>query len=233
MRVTGGRHELKHYINYADFLQLRSRLIHIASPDENAKDGNGYRVRSLYFDNYSDKALGEKLDGVNEREKFRLRLYNDDASFIRLEKKSKINSMCFKKNALITSQECSRLLSGQYEVLKVNGAPLLMELYAKMHYQLLRPKIIVDYEREAYVFPAGNVRITLDYDLRASSNTGGFLDSEIDTYPIPGTFLLEVKYDNFLPEIIRNMVTLTSRRSTAFSKYAVTRITQNIGGIIS
>lgn len=89
MRESRGRHELKHYINYADVLQLRSRLLFVASLDENAAEGNGYRVKSLYFDNFNDKALKEKIDGVNEREKFRLRRYNDDKSFIRLEKKSK------------------------------------------------------------------------------------------------------------------------------------------------
>lgn len=102
MRDTGGRHELKHYINYADLLQLRTRLSSVARPDGNAKSGSGYRVRSLYFDNYADKALREKINGVDEREKFRFRLYNDDASFIRLEKKSKRGGLYFKESAIIT-----------------------------------------------------------------------------------------------------------------------------------
>lgn len=224
MRESRGRHELKHYINYADVLQLRSRLPFVADVDENAKEGNGYRVKSLYFDNYNDKALKEKIDGVNEREKFRLRFYHDDTSLIRLEKKSKRNGLSYKESAIITVDACKRLLEGDLEALKENRDPLCMELYTKMYYQQLRPKNIVDYQREAYVYPVGNVRVTIDYDIRTSSNVHDFLKSHPVPIPVPGVYILEVKYDSFLPEIIRGVVSLSSRRSTAFSKYAVTRI---------
>lgn len=224
MSESRGRHELKLYINYADVLQLRSRLPFIAGLDKNAADGKGYRVKSLYFDNYNDKVLKEKMDGVNEREKFRLRLYNNDTSFIRLEKKSKKNGLCFKESAVITKDECARLLDGDLTVLKENGNPLCLELYAKMHCQLLRAKNIVDYQREAFTYPVGNVRITIDYDLRTSNNVYDFLAAKAMPVPISGVYVLEVKYDNFLPEIIRGMISLSSRRSIAFSKYAVTRI---------
>ena len=224
MRESKGRHELKHYINYADVLQLRSRLSSVASVDKNAVDGKSYQVKSLYFDNYSDKVLKEKIDGVNEREKFRLRLYNDKTSFIRLEKKSKKDSICFKESATLTEAECRRLLDGDLDVLKERKDHLCLELYTKMHYQQLRAKNIVGYKREAYIYPMGNVRVTLDYDIRTSSNIHDFLVPEAATVPISGVYILEVKYDNFLPEIIRGMVSLSSRRSTAFSKYAATRI---------
>lgn len=224
MRESRGRHELKHYINYADVLQLRSRLSFVADVDKNAAEGNGYRVKSLYFDNYNDKVLMEKIDGVNEREKFRLRLYNDDTTFIRLEKKSKKNGVCFKESTVMTADECTRLLDGDIAILKENGKRLCQELYAKMHYQQLRAKNIVDYQREAFIYPMGNVRITLDYDIRTSSDVHDFLKPEPVPIPISGVYILEVKYDSFLPEIIRGMVSLSSRRSTAFSKYAATRI---------
>lgn len=224
MSESRGRHELKHYINNADVLQLRSRLPFVASLDKNAAEGNGYRVKSLYFDNYNDKVLKAKIDGINEREKFRLRLYNDDTSFIRLEKKSKKSGICFKESAIITADECTRLLDGDFAVLKENGNQLCQELYAKMHYQQLRVKNIVDYQRDAFIYSAGNVRITLDYDIRTSINVHDFLKPEPIPIPIPGIYILEVKYDSFLPEIIRGLVSLSSRRSTAFSKYAVTRI---------
>ena len=224
MSESIGRHELKHYINYADVIQLRSRLPFVASLDENSVEGNGYRVKSLYFDNYNDKVLKEKIDGINEREKFRLRLYNNDTSFIRLEKKSKKNSICFKDSAIITAKECSRLLDGDISMLKENGNSLCLELYAKMKYQQLRAKNIVDYRREAFVYHMGNARVTLDYDIRTTNNVHDFLKPEQVPVPISGIYILEVKYDSFLPEIIRGMVSLSSRSSTAFSKYAVTRI---------
>ncbi|NLF42570.1 MAG: polyphosphate polymerase domain-containing protein, partial [Bacteroidales bacterium] len=193
-------------------------------PDKNAKEENSYRVKSLYFDNYNDKALKEKIDGINGREKFRLRLYNDDPSFIRLEKKRKNNNICFKESCVITEEECNRLLDGDLDVLQENGNSLCLELYAKMYYQQLRPKNIVDYRREAYIYPMGNVRVTLDYDIRTSYNIHDFLRSGPVLIPVSGVYILEVKYDNFLPEIIRGMVSLSGRRSTAFSKYAITRI---------
>ncbi len=224
MKEPRGRHELKHYINYADILQLRSRLPFVAGIDKNAVEGNGYRVKSLYFDNCNDKALREKIDGVNDREKFRLRLYNDDTSFIRLEKKRKRNGICFKESTIISADECIRLLDGDLAVLKENGNYLCLELYAKMHYQQLRAKNIVDYQREAFIYPIGNVRVTLDYDIRTGNNIHDFLKPKPISVPISGVYILEVKYDSFLPEIIRGMVSLSSRRSTAFSKYAAARI---------
>ncbi|SHI68525.1 polyphosphate polymerase domain-containing protein [Lutispora thermophila] len=224
MNKFHGRHELKHYINYADVIELRSRLPFVARPDENSLDGKGYRVKSLYFDNYNDKVLREKLDSVKEREKFRLRLYNNDTSFIRLEKKSKKSGICFKESAFISEDECRRILDGDFVVLKEKGNPLCLELYAKMYYQQLRPKNIVDYFREAYVYPIGNVRVTMDYDIRTSQSIHDFLKEEPVSIPISGVYILEVKYDNFLPEIIRGIVSLSSRRSTSFSKYVSARI---------
>ncbi len=224
MGKNQGRHELKHYINYADMIQLRARLPLVAKLDKNAVNDKGYRVRSLYFDNYNDKALVEKLEGVSKREKFRLRFYNDNPAFIRLEKKRKEDSICFKQNAVITEHECRRLLDGDISVLRENGTPLCLELYGKMFYQQLRPKNIVDYKREAFIYPPGNVRVTLDSDLRTSYNVHDFFKPEAVSIPIIGANILEVKYDNFLPEIIRGMVALANRRSAAFSKYAATRI---------
>lgn len=224
MRRVGGRHEIKHFINYFDFIQLRSKLPQVLTPDRNAADDNAYRVRSLYLDNFNDKALREKIDGVDEREKFWLRLYNNDPSFIRLEKKSKKGGMCFKQSAVIPSYQCEKLINGEYGVLKKQDHPLLLELYTKLNSQLLRPKNIVDYKREAYVFPVGNVRVTLDYDIRASTDIKTFLDSDILTFPISDVIILEVKYDQLLPDIVREAVTLSSRQQTAFSKYAAARI---------
>lgn len=220
-----GRHELKHFINYADVVELRSRLPSVAKLDEHAGAEGGYRIRSLYFDNYNDRALREKVDGVDGREKFRLRLYNNSTALIRLEKKSKRGGLCFKESTTISEEECRRLLAGDYSALKDNGSLLCLELYAKMHYQQLRPKTIVDYWREAYVYPVGNVRVTLDSDLRTSLNIQDFLGPGPIPLALPGgIYILEVKYDAFLPEIIRGMVFLSSRSSSAFSKYAAARL---------
>ncbi|MFV0314851.1 MAG: polyphosphate polymerase domain-containing protein [Anaerotignum sp.] len=223
MKKVKGRHELKHRINKGDFLELSSKLKHIATPDENSKEGSAYKIRSLYFDTYDDRVMREKVDGLSKREKFRIRYYNNDTGFIRLEKKSKINSICYKENEKITALECSEILKGNYEVLNNKDKPLFLELYSKMQYQGLRPKNIVEYYREAYIYKMGNVRITLDYNIASSNNVSGFLDSKLFTVKIPNAMVLEVKYDEFLPEVIRGVTSLRSRRAASFSKYTETR----------
>lgn len=218
------RHEHKMYINTSDYMQLSSRLKYIAQLDENALDDGAYKIRSLYFDNYSDKAVMEKLSGVNRREKFRIRFYNDDPSFIRLEKKSKLNRLCYKESTTLTREQCERLLNGDFGVLKDGQKPLLIELYTKMYYQNLRPRTIVDYKREAYIYPAGNVRITFDRDIRTSNNVRGLLNPELVTIPAANATILEIKYDGFIPEIIRQIVRMDNRNETEFSKYVVSRL---------
>ena len=219
-----GRHELKHYINVADCAQLRARLRVVAKPDEHTGESGGYKIRSLYFDNYTDKAVVEKLFGLSRREKFRLRYYNDDTSFIRLERKSKANRMAFKESAVITAQQCEAILSGNYDCLKTPESPLLMELFTKIRYQNLRPRNIVDYHREAYIFRAGNVRVTLDSDIRTSNSVSGFFDSELVTIPAAGSAVLEIKYDGFIPDVIRDVIRIDKRNRTEFSKYVVARL---------
>ncbi len=221
---TIGRHEHKLYINMADYLEIRARLKYLAQLDKNSVGASGYKIRSLYFDNYSDKAVTEKLSGLSRREKFRLRYYNDDPSFIRLEKKAKSNRLCYKENCLITQEQCQRLLAGDYTVLKEGQDPLFFELYSKISYQNLRPKVIIDYIREAYIYPAGNVRVTFDSKIKSSNNVQGFLEPNLVTVPAAQAFIMEIKYDGFIPEIIRQLIQTGTRHETEFSKYLVARL---------
>ncbi len=218
------RHEWKHEISYLDLLVLRQRLSHIAGRDIHAVNGR-YSIRSLYFDNACDKALREKIDGVNEREKFRIRYYNGDCSYIDLEKKSKINSLCQKESTALTEEKTRAILHGEYSWMISSGQPLIQELYSKMNSQGLRPKTIVDYTREPYVYGPGNVRITLDYDIRTGISSTDFLNPGCVTVPAGNSpIILEVKWDEFLPDIIRSAVQLEGRHAAAFSKYAACRI---------
>ena len=220
-----GRHELKYYINAADYAQVRARLHIVANPDPNAGPDGHYSVRSLYFDNYSDKAVIEKLSGQSRREKFRLRLYNSDTSFIRLERKSKANMLAYKESAAITAEQCADLLAGRYGCLKQEGEPLLMEVYTKIHYQNLRPRNIVEYDREAYTYHAGNIRITFDTRIRTTNSTNGFLKPNLATIPATGgAIIMEIKYDGFIPCFIRDCLRVGGRNQTEFSKYLVARL---------
>lgn len=226
------RHEYKHEIGQADLITLRQRLRAVARPDPHAADGK-YLVRSLYFDNAGDKVLREKLDGVSRREKFRIRYYNYDTSFIRLEKKTKAGSLGKKQSAVLTALQVQDLLNGCLDWMPVSGDALICELYAKMRMQGFRPKVIVEYIREPFIFARcnisdialGNVRVTLDHHIRTGVCCRAFLDPDCVTIPAgDAPVILEVKWDSFLPDIIRDAIRLPGRRPAAFSKYAQCRI---------
>lgn len=218
------RHEWKHVISFADLLVLRRRLAAAARPDGHGAEGT-YWIRSLYFDDPADRALREKIDGVNRREKFRIRYYNRDLSLIHLEKKSKRNGLCAKESVPVSAGEVRALLAGDWGWMEHSGRDLVWELRRKMTDQLLRPRTIVDYTREAYVYAPGNVRVTLDRDIRAALRPAGFLDPDCVTVPVcEPRIILEVKWDEFLPDPIRAAVQLPNRRASAFSKYAACRM---------
>ena len=218
------RHEWKHMIDLSDRIAIRQRLRAVARPDGHARDGR-YLIRSLYFDSPGDTALREKLDGVNRREKFRLRCYNGDPSLIHLEKKSKRNGLGSKELTEVSAAEVRALLEGDLDWMARSGRTLVWELYQKMHTQLLRPRTLVDYIREPFVYAPGNVRVTIDTDIRTGLSRTDFLDPDCPTVPAgDAPAILEVKWDEYLPEIIRAAVQLPGRRASAFSKYAACRI---------
>ena len=244
------RHELKYKISYPDYLAMRSRLRPVMKADPHASAGGRYLVRSIYFDNLNDKALREKIDGVAKREKFRIRYYNDDLSYIVLEKKMKIGSLCLKCSAPITEEECRKILSGgrssvtdggrssaidggcgsmrngDLSFMKEHPQELVRELYAKMTCQLLRPRVLVSYTREPFIYQGGNVRVTFDSDIRTSLFHQEFLTKEaagISATDEPQDVYLEVKFDAFLPEVVQDLIRVKGIRQHAFSKYSASR----------
>ena len=220
------RHELKYPINTADYYALRQRLSSFMKRDPHTGKDGVYTVRSIYFDNADDKALREKVYGVQKREKFRIRYYNDDFSFITLEKKMKYNDLCLKLDALLREEECFALLSGESEWMRSHPSELVRELYCKLKYQQLRPRVMVSYLREPYVYPPGNVRVTFDSKIRTTLFRRNFLLDEmrdICATDSSGDVILEVKYDAFLPEIISCLLQAEGLRRQAFSKYRVCR----------
>jgi hypothetical protein len=196
----------------------------VASPDPHAVDGK-YLIRSLYFDNPADRALREKLDGVSRREKFRIRCYDRNTDVIHLEKKSKLGGLGSKQSACLTAEEAQAIVDGQIDWMMDSDRPLVWELYSKMRTQGLRPKTIVDYTREPFVYAPGNVRVTFDYNIRTGLSCTDFLNPNCVTIPAgDAPIILEVKWDAYLPDVIRDAVQLTGRRTSAFSKYAQCRI---------
>ena len=218
------RHEWKHEINASDRIAIRQRLRAVARPDSHTVNGK-YKIRSLYFDDLKDSALREKTDGVDKREKFRIRYYNNDTSLIHLEKKSKIHGLSSKCSSCLSREEAQKIVDGSIEWMKDSDRELVRELYTKMRNKGLRPKTIVDYIREPFIFGPGNVRVTIDYDLRTGLNKTDFLNPDCITIPArDAPIILEVKWDEYLPDIIRDAVNLKGRREQAFSKYAACRM---------
>lgn len=162
------RHELKYIIGYADYLSLRQRLKPVMKSDAHTGSDGQYAIHSVYFDNIEDKALREKVDGIQTREKFRIRYYNDDFSFIKLEKKIKHNNLCLKISSSLNLDECRRIINGDTEWMIDHPSELVRELYCKMKTQQLRPRVLVSYTREPYIYNAGNVRVTFDFCVRTS-----------------------------------------------------------------
>lgn len=220
------RHELKYEISYADYLLMKGRLEKIMTVDPHSRDDGKYLVKSIYFDNYSNKVLKENIHGVEKREKFRIRFYNNDLSYITLEKKMKNGRLGLKYRTEITREELESLLRGDNSWMKETSNNVAKELYAKMQYQGLRPTNLVSYTRESFVYRPGNVRISFDSDIRTLMNPANSLKEEsmeISATDTPQDMILEVKYDAFLPDIIKDLIQLDSIRVQAFSKYTNSR----------
>jgi len=218
------RHEVKHEIGVPDMLILRQRLRAVMRPDAHAVNGR-YEIRSLYFDNLDDKALREKIDGVNIREKYRIRLYNNDPSMIHLERKFKHGGLGYKDSANLTPAQAQAIAAGRVDWMADSRDEVILGFYTRIRNEGLKAKVIVDYTREPFVFGPGNVRVTLDYNIRTGLGCTDFLNPSCVTVPVNNSpCILEVKWDNYLPDVIRDAVQLEGRRCGAFSKYAACRM---------
>jgi len=225
------RHEIKHEITRADMQVIRSRMRAIGRIDPNTIDGK-YHIRSLYFDTLGDDALRAKLDGLAIRDKFRIRCYNKSTDFIKLEKKSKRMGLGTKDAAPLSADMVTAILSGDTDWMPLSEHELIREFYVRMKTECLVPRTIVDYTREPFIYDAGNVRVTLDYDIRTGLTNTNMLDFDAPTVPVKpigygcvnsSPIILEVKWDKFLPEVIRRAVQLPARE-VAYSKFAASRM---------
>lgn len=219
------RKEMKYSLTEAESRLLASKLAVFMQRDSHAENGM-YFIRSLYFDNLYDKALREKLSGVAVRDKFRIRYYDFNMDFIRLEKKSKRYALGHKYQCRLTAEEVKKIILGTWEWMAEDERPLVRELYLKMKLELFRPSVIVDYQREPFTYAPGNVRITFDKKLRACKDVRAFFQKDAPTVPImtDGKCIMELKYDDFLPDVIHRTVLTTKTREQAYSKFAACRI---------
>ncbi len=212
-------HEVKHEISREDIPVLRARLGAFMRCGSRV-GGGAYRVRSVCFDTPFDNALRDKIDGVSLRENYLIRLYNGDASYISLDKKSMMNNLCALQSCAVSEKEARCIAGGDIEWLRDCDRQLCRELYTRITSQDLKPATIIDCTCESFAYPTGNVRVTLNYDIRTCDFCADFLDPAILAIPAGDSpVMLEIKWDDFLPDIIRDAVTVTCRCPDTFSKY--------------
>ena len=217
------RHELKYLINMPDWALMRARMAPVMRRDENAGPEGEYHIRSLYFDDYWQSAYEDKEQGVLTRSKYRLRLYNCSDRVIRLERKSKVGQYIRKESAPVTREEADRLLEGEYGFLLRSKHNLLREFYFECTSRIMRPRVIVDYDREPFVMEAGDVRITFDRHVRAGFGVFDLFDPSLpamETLPAD-VMILEIKFTTFLPAAVRRLLPPRAGELTAASKYVL------------
>ena len=219
------RHELKYYLNAIEYIALQEKVSKYLALDKNSVNKDGYRITSLYFDGVHDHSIYDKNNGYFQREKYRIRIYNGSDKKITLERKSKRGDFICKEAAPITRSMYDAIMKGDFYVLENAENLLLSDFYAALQYRNFRPVVIVDYIREAYVYDFGNVRITFDKQLNAGINTIDLFDEHIISQEIllPEQVILEVKFDHFLPDVVRQLVQPERHVRSAISKYVLCR----------
>ena len=218
------RQELKYTLGRGEYAAIRQRCRAVMHPDPHTGPDGTYQIASLYFDDLGDTALLQNYSGVSRREKFRIRMYNGESGTLHLEKKVKKGGLGTKYACSMAPDELERMLAGDLDWMKDESRPLMQELYVRMKGELLRPKTIVAYRREPYIYGPGNVRVTFDFDIRSGVCARDMLSGRTALVPAaPDQVLMEVKYDAFLPDIIRMILQEGTLRPRAFSKYAACR----------
>ena len=220
------RHELKFICSENSLRVMEDKVKHLCRLDPYAESQGTYVIRSLYFDTYENSCLMEDLNGVDDRKKYRIRIYNGSSKLIKLECKHSLHGMKGKMTCSITEKQCESLIKGE-PVLEIESSQELLKRFLwERSTTLLTPKVIVEYTRAPYVHKTGNVRITFDRNIRSSAEVKHFLDDDIlcrGILPV-GKQLLEVKYDKMLPSSIVELLAVGQQMNrTSFSKYMLCR----------
>ncbi len=217
------RYEKKFLITNIQMEILRNTLSAALYLDSNIKNPDGsYFIRSLYFDDYKNTSYYQVLDGISKREKYRIRYYDLDPSYITLEKKTKENNLGKKDKDKLTPEMVMKFINNE-EI--ESNKPVVEELQSKMKTSFYKPVIIIDYERRAFTYPVNDVRITLDYNISCSYEISKFFENNINSIPLleKNTAILEVKYNDFLPDFIKHLININNLEITSFSKYSTGR----------
>lgn len=227
------RHEYKYQCTLQKLLCIRNQIEPIMQRDSNVGEDGIYMIRSLYFDDYDNRCFYENVNGTDPREKFRIRIYNGDSFFIKLELKQKMRGKTKKLSCRLTEELCRQVMRGEELPIDAIDSALYRKFCLQQSLRLLRPKVIVEYDRVPFVYTDGNVRVTFDLHIRSSDQIECFLDKEIVSRLIMpnNQHILEVKFDEYIPDFIYQSVQAEKLQQTTFSKYYMCR-KYGMGGII-
>lgn len=219
------RFEHKYLIEYETYLQIRDRLGKVLNLDSNSIGGKGYHLRSLYFDDIYDSALMEKSAGISTRKKYRIRIYNHSDEVIKLEIKRKYQDYTNKISTTITKDDYNKIYTGDVADFPSRQNEVMTNYYLQMRNNLLKPKVIVDYYREAYILPYNQIRITLDNNLSAASPQYNIFTDDVFSRQLDVKYsrILEVKYNNFLPDFVKKVFEPFPMTRLSVSKYVLCR----------
>jgi len=217
------RHELKYFISPKQYHLLSDALDKVLWRDPNGDENNEYHIRSLYFDTTYNTALFDKLDGDQNRDKYRIRIYNLSDKIIKLECKTKVGSLISKRSLSIPRDLAEQLIAADPTGLEATRSGLLSDVFREMTINLLHPVVIVDYVREAYLHPAEEVRITFDKQLRTGFRSVDLFNPRVPTLPVfdQEQMILEVKFNRVMPPYIRDLLCTScpDAQQSAISKY--------------
>ena len=218
------RSEYKYLISASEHDTLRRLLGTVMLADPYMRSPSGYLIRSLYFDSVCDQDYFDKLDSVEERKKIRLRIYDPDAQSVKLEIKNRLQSYNLKETVGISRADAGALIDGEYDVLLPYSSAIAQKARCIMFSQRYLPKVIVEYDREAYVLPAHDIRITFDKNVRAAASDDLFAPTH-SFQPLlePGTMILEVKFNHFLPAFLQDILACCRSQMLSVSKYCLAR----------
>ena len=219
------RNELKYYISNIEYLALVNRLEHILKPDGYSKPREGYFIRSLYFDSHDDECLYEKQSGDIFRAKYRMRIYDTKTETVKFEIKNKANNQIFKETATISKESAYKIIDGDYGELLTYKNPILNKIFKKFTEKQYKPKVIVDYTRDAFMFDFFNIRITFDKNLHSNNTDFDLFSENLHTIPVilEGKQIMEIKYETALPEFIHRSLQIDAAERMAISKYTLGR----------
>lgn len=230
------RHELKYNISYADYHELRNRALVFMHHDPHGDNGR-YFIRSLYFDDIMLSNYNQKMDGWEHRRKYRIRAYDFKPDVIKFEIKDKFDKYISKISSQITHEQCMSLVNGDFGFISGiiqskaddRAVQALKVGYIDNACKILRPQAVVDYTREVFICEEGNVRLTFDMNLRAGQASGDMFDPDLPTVPAydNDSLIMEVKYDDFLPNYVKQILRSVSRWQTAQSKYTTCCLAQS------